>query len=170
MEIAPRSLVRQARASDLTPLVAFADRCTPGTLYRRFHGATPGVVHRELERIASPSSRHRSWVATDADGAVRGTATLAWDAQGTAEVAFLVEDAWFRRGIGRALMGCLAADARRAGAETVVAWIQADNDRAARFLRATAPGARYELSGGELRVTVPLHRARAMPAADQEAA
>jgi ribosomal protein S18 acetylase RimI-like enzyme len=157
--------VRAARSDDLTQLDALLDRCSRETLYRRFHGATGGPMRREVERIAAPGPLHRSWVAVGPDGAIRGTATLAWSAADGAggtgpgrrpEVAVLVEDAWFRRGLGRALLTQLMADARDAGAEVVVAWVQGDNMRAVRFLRAVAPGARIAFDGGELAVSVPV--------------
>jgi GNAT superfamily N-acetyltransferase len=149
--------VRRAGPGDSDALAALAERCSDATLRRRFHGAATRAVQRELDRIAHPTSAHRSWVAL-ADGAVRGTATLARGRDGTVEVAFLVEDAWFRRGVGRALFTALADEARRAGVPEVVATVQSDNDRAARFLRAVAPGGRFVLSGPELAVTIPVGR------------
>jgi GNAT superfamily N-acetyltransferase len=148
--------VRKARPSDLPRLLAFADRCSDATLYRRFHGAAGPPVRRELGRVAAPTATHRSWVAVDTGGDVHGTATLAWGRSGTVEAAFLVEDGWFRRGIGRALFAALAAEARRAGVATVMATIQADNDRALRFLLAMAPSARRAFVEGEVEVAVPV--------------
>lgn len=157
-------VVRGAGPGDLDALVALLERCSDGTVRRRFHGAAPRPIRRELDRIAHPTDEHRSWVAL-AGGDVRGTATLAWGRDGAVEAAFLVEDAWFRRGVGRALFAALAAEARRAGVTAVVATVQSDNERAARFLRAMAPGAGYTLSGPELAVTIPVgHPARRAPA------
>lgn len=156
--------VRHAGPGDLDALIRLVERCSDGTVRRRFHGAAPRPIRRELVRIAHPTDAHRSWVAV-AGGDVRGTATLAWGRDGTVEAAFLVEDAWFRRGIGRALFAALTAEARRAAAPAVVALVQSDNERAARFLRAMAPGASHTLSGPELAVTIPVGRpARREPA------
>jgi GNAT superfamily N-acetyltransferase len=157
-------VVRGAGPGDLDARVALLERCSDGTVRRRFHGAAPRPIRRELDRIAHPTDEHRSWVAL-AGGDVRGTATLAWGRDGAVEAAFLVEDAWFRRGVGRALFAALAAEARRAGVTAVVATVQSDNERAARFLRAMAPGAGHTLSGPELAVTIPVgHPARRAPA------
>ena len=61
--------------------------------------------------------------------------------------------------------GDLRAEPRRAGVPAVVALVQSDNERAARFLRAMAPGASHTLSGPELAVTIPVGRpARREPA------
>lgn len=149
--------VRLARPGDLALLEALLARCSRTTVYRRFHGAGTGPVRRELARIARPTRTHRSWVAVDADGEVHGTATLAWDSKGPPHAAFLVEDAWFRRGTGRALAGALTAEALRARVTAVMATIQADNDRAVRFARAVSGGVAPRFAGtGELEITVPI--------------
>ena len=150
--------LRPARADDLPRLGDLLERCSPETLYRRFHGATHEPMRREIERVAAPDARdrHRSWVAVGCDGAVRGTGTLAWRDDHPPEIALLVEDAWFRRGIGRDLVDQLADDARRSGAEVIVAWVQGDNLRAVKFLRAVAPDARIAFDSGELAITMPI--------------
>jgi ribosomal protein S18 acetylase RimI-like enzyme len=81
-------------------------------------------------------------------------------------MAVLVEDRWFRRGIGRALIGALMAHADRAGLDTITAWIQADNERAVRFIRAVAPRASIRFVGGaELEVQLPVAAASGLVAA-----
>jgi GNAT superfamily N-acetyltransferase len=157
MALLPDIEVRRARPADLDLLEAFLARCSPTTIYRRFHGVAGRAVGREVGRIARPTGTHRSWVALGADGEVHGTATLAWAPTGPPHAAFLVEDAWFRRGIGRALAATLIAEARRTRAPAVVATIQADNDRAVRFARAVSGGVRPRFAGtAELELTVPV--------------
>jgi ribosomal protein S18 acetylase RimI-like enzyme len=149
-------LLRASRAGDLERLRAFIARCSPETLYRRFHGTGPQAIERELTRIAAPADNHRSWVVVDG-GEVRGTASLARSRSGATEMALLVEDRWFRRGIGRALVGELTAHAEFAGLETITAWIQADNERAVRFIRAVAPRASIRFVGGaQFEVQIPV--------------
>lgn len=154
------TVVRPARRDDRDALSALAERASTETLWRRFHGAGDRVVQRELDRIAHPTEAHRSWVALSPDGAIRGTATLATGRDGSVEAAFLVEDAWFRRGIGRSLFTALASEATRAGVPQVVARVQADNERAIRFLRALMPGSQARFVGdGEVEVVVPVSAA-----------
>jgi GNAT superfamily N-acetyltransferase len=161
----PDVAVRRARPVDLAALAAFVARCSADTLHRRFHGAGARPVRRELARIAAPTAAHRSWVAVTTDGQVHGTATLAWSRSGTTEAAFLVEDAWQRRGLGRALFAAVAGEAARAEVDVVVATVQADNDRAVRFLRAVAPGVRPRYVGGaELDLSIPVAAASVAPA------
>jgi N-acetylglutamate synthase-like GNAT family acetyltransferase len=151
----PRT-VRPAGPHDLRALEALVERCSPDTLFRRFHGAVGRVVTHELARVANPSDGHRSWVVEE-QGHLRGTATLAWGADGIAEAAFLVEDEWFGRGVGGALFRAVAAEARRTGTPAVVAMVQADNSRARGFLRHMAPGAQTSFVGmGELEIVLPL--------------
>jgi L-amino acid N-acyltransferase YncA len=149
--------IRRARPSDLAALADLVARCSEATLYRRFHGVAGLHIRRETARIAAPTPAHRSFVAVGPGGDIHGSATLAWARSGTVEVAFLVEDAWFRRGVGRALHAALVREARVAGVATVTATIQADNERALRFLRAVAPHARPRFVGdGEVEVRVPV--------------
>jgi N-acetylglutamate synthase-like GNAT family acetyltransferase len=149
-------LLRASRAGDLDALRAFIARCSPETLYRRFHGTGPRAIDRELTRIASSADDHRSWVVVDG-GEVRGTASLARSRAGATEMAVVVEDRWFRRGIGRTLIGALTAHAELAGLDTITASIQADNEGAVRFIRAVAPEASIRFVGGaELEVQLPV--------------
>ena len=159
--------VRPAGPDDRERLDAFVDRCSPATLYRRFHGAGERPARREMARVAAPSATYRSWVATSPGGDIHGVATLAWGGDGVVEAAFMVEDAWTRHGVGRALFAALARESRRARLGTVRAIVQADNERAVRFLLAVAPGARSRYAGdAEIEVTLPV--TAAMPT--QEAA
>jgi RimJ/RimL family protein N-acetyltransferase len=163
------TVVRPARADDREALAAMTERASNDTLWRRFHGAGRRVVERELDRIAHPTDAHRSWVALSPDGAIHGTATLARGRDGTVEAAFLVEDTWFRRGIGRTLFAAIALDARRSGVHEVVARVQADNERAIRFLRCLRADSRATFVGdGEVEVVVPVPRAE--PAVTRSAA
>jgi GNAT superfamily N-acetyltransferase len=149
--------VRRADAGDREALAAMVDRCSADAIYRRFHGAPGPYVRRALDRISTPTDDHRSWVAAGDDGAIHGTATLAWGHGDLVEVAVLVEDAWRRRGLGRALMAAVAAEAARAGVGTVTATVQADNTGAVDFARALVPTvpARY-LGGTDLEFVVPV--------------
>ncbi|MGH9112360.1 MAG: GNAT family N-acetyltransferase [Acidimicrobiales bacterium] len=162
--------IRPSWPTDVDALAALVDRCSDDTLYRRFHGAAAPYVRREVERVASGTWLHRSWVAV-ADGAIRGTATLAWDRSGETDIAVLVEDTWFRRGIGRALLDRLMTEASRRGVDVLGATVQADNDRAVRFLRGVAPEATVRFAGGaELDVQIPVGRLGRVGVPDRRAA
>ena len=164
--------VRPAVPADLPALIASVDRCSDLTVYRRFHGVAGPAVRRELQRIATPTPDHRSWVAVDPGGGIHGTASLARGRDGTVEAAFLVEDAWFRRGIGRMLFAAVAAGAWRTRVAMVTVTIQAENTRALRFLRAMVPGVRPAFVGDgivEATVDVPALAVRALERAERAA-
>ena len=149
--------VRPAGPADGERLGAFLDRCSPTTLYRRFHGPGEQPARREMARAAAPTADYRSWLALSPGGDVRGVATLASGRDGTVEAAFMVEDAWARRGVGRVLWAALAEDACRSRLATIRANVQADNERAVRFLLAVAPGARSRYAGdAQIEVTLPV--------------
>jgi GNAT superfamily N-acetyltransferase len=141
----------------MAAIVAMAERCSAASLYRRFHGATGAPLRRELARTAAgDDDAHRSWL-VEADGAVRGVATLARARDGEAHVAFLVEDGWQRRGVGRALGRRLHRAARAAGLDEVVADVLADNVPVIRFAKAVYPGVVVAFVGmGEARLTIPV--------------
>jgi GNAT superfamily N-acetyltransferase len=149
--------IRPAEPGSRPALDALVDRCSTETLYRRFHGTATGPISHELDRIAAPTADHRSWLAVSPpDGEVHGTATLAWGPAGP-EIAFVVEDGWRRRGLGRRLFAAALAEAARAGVGSVGATVQADNERALRFVRSVAPGAVSRYAGGnEVEVSVPV--------------
>jgi GNAT superfamily N-acetyltransferase len=153
----PPGVVRPAGPADLPALRALVDRCSFDTLYRRFHGATGAPLRRAMARVAcADGDAHRSWVAV-VDGTLRGVATLARSRSGEVEAAFLVEDAWQRRGVGRALAARLRAEARRSGLASLTAMIQGDNTGAVRFARAVAPGVDVTFDGAaEYRLAIPV--------------
>lgn len=157
--------VRPARPFDLPGLTAFFDRCSPESRYQRFHGAAGPAVRHEIDRITTLSTTSRSWVAVAPGGPIVGTATLAWGSSGEVEVAFLVEDGWMRHGVGRRLFGAMALHADDEGIESLLARVQGGNERARRFLRTVAPGARTRFVGsGEFEVDLPVGPAAALAA------
>jgi N-acetylglutamate synthase-like GNAT family acetyltransferase len=147
--------VRVARPSDLPALERFLARCSPDTLYRRFHGVAGALAQEEVRRTAHPSATHRAVVAV-VDGEVHGIGTLAFGRDGEAEIAFVVEDAWMRRGVGRVLARGVLREARRLRVPRLVAYVQPDNGRARDFFRSIAPGASVRLEDRELIVDIPV--------------
>jgi GNAT superfamily N-acetyltransferase len=89
-------------------------------------------------------------------GGVRGTATLAFGANGEAEIALLVEDDWHRHGVGRALAEAAVDEAGRLGVEEIVAYVQPENFRARDFFRSIVPGASSKFEDREVVVRIPV--------------
>jgi ribosomal protein S18 acetylase RimI-like enzyme len=151
----PALAVRPAAPADLPALERFFARCSPDTLYRRFHGVAGALAHEELVRTAHPSPTHRAVVAVEG-GEVHGIGTLAFGRDGEAEIAFVVEDAWMRRGVGRVLARGVLREARRLRVPRLTAYVQPDNSRARDFFRSIAPGASVRFEDRELVIDIPL--------------
>jgi GNAT superfamily N-acetyltransferase len=107
--------VRPARGADRAALEAMFLRCTPETIYRRFHGQVkafpPGYLTEALASVPS----HYALVACCGTRVV-ALASCRHEPDGTsAELGILIEDAWQRRGLGRSLLALLVAHAESAG-------------------------------------------------------
>lgn len=155
--------VRLAEPLDEQGVAELVGRCSDEALYRRFHGAAKAALRRELRRITEQSAGYPSWVAV-AGGDIRGVASLALLADGGAEVALLVEDAWQRQGVGRALLRSVARHATRRGVREIGAQVLGDNVPALRFFAAVAPVARRTLDHGVVDLAVPVPAAVPAPA------
>lgn len=162
--LAPWDL-RRARPRDEQAVVALYDRLSTESRYRRFHGI-PGdrVVRAEAERVAHCTDGDWSWVAATYDGTVVGVVRLVRAADGSHEIAVVVDDDWHGRGVGGRLVRWALASGARAGVRSVIARVQGDNTAALGLFR-SLPGARAAFDDGEILVTVPTV-APARPAAD----
>ncbi|MGW6936418.1 GNAT family N-acetyltransferase [Lentzea sp. NPDC054927] len=96
-------------------------RCSMRTLFNRYHSGMRTVPRRWLHRLLNPP-RGTTILAQCADQAVALGQLIHTGTPDCAEVSLLVEDAWQRRGVGAALLGALASDARAAGYTELVAW------------------------------------------------
>jgi GNAT superfamily N-acetyltransferase len=111
--------IRPVRPDDATALASMFGRCSAETRYRRFHGVVTEMPASYMRRCLD--GEQRALVAQPVTGGLVGLASAgpALDAPHVHEAGVLVEDAWQRRGIGRALLAGLFAGARDAGAELV---------------------------------------------------
>ena len=73
-----------------------------------------------------------------------------------AEVAVLVEDAWQSRGIGKLLLGRLAAEAGERGVEVFFCLALGENRRVLDLVRAVFADVGYTLIGGAYLIRAPL--------------
>jgi GNAT superfamily N-acetyltransferase len=97
-------VVRRGRAPDVPAIMEMHRRCSPATLRQRYF--TAGQPPRPLlARLAGTSAGGRSLIAATSDGQVVAVANLVTTPpdHDTAEMAFLVDDAWQGRGLGTAL-------------------------------------------------------------------
>jgi GNAT superfamily N-acetyltransferase len=87
-------------------------RCSPITLYRRFHSFTDGQAY--ARGLFMPRAGYHTLVARYGPVCI-GSGDLACSATGSADLAVLVEDAWQRRGVGSRLVSALLDKAVRTG-------------------------------------------------------
>lgn len=108
--------IRPIRPDDAAALVAFHDRLSSETVYRRFFGIHPHLARNEVERFTHVDYRDRLALVAEIEG--RLAAVARYDRRpGTdrAEVAFVVADAYQHLGLGTYLLERLAAAARDRG-------------------------------------------------------
>jgi GNAT superfamily N-acetyltransferase len=112
--------------------MAMLDRCSPATLFHRFHGFTDGAAYfgallRDPLLDQTLLAWHRSCCV--------GLATLGVGTTGILDLGVLVEDAWQRRGVGTLLAASLLDSARATGVTTVHADVLGDDEFILRALR-----------------------------------
>ncbi|WP_312878296.1 GNAT family N-acetyltransferase [Lentzea indica] len=84
----------------------------------------------------------------------------------SAEISLLVEDAWQHRGVGTALLGALASEARAAGYSELVAWCLPSESALVRTAARAGLEATTRREDGLLRVSIaPRGRALKAPVA-----
>jgi ribosomal protein S18 acetylase RimI-like enzyme len=123
--------IRALRPDDQANLLAAVDRTSAQSLYRRFFGAKRSFTEREIAFFVNADFvNHVALVAVAEEGgrpAVVAGGRYVVVSPGKAEMAFVVVDQYQGQGIGAALMRHLAAIARDAGLEELVAEVLPDN-------------------------------------------
>jgi GNAT superfamily N-acetyltransferase len=108
---------------DADNLFAMLGRCSPGTLYGRFHGVTDGTFY--ARQVLATAESKDSYVAWHGQNLV-GLANL-HVSDDTADIGVLIEDAWQRRGVGTALLSALVRRVRERGSRFLRADVLDDN-------------------------------------------
>ncbi len=132
-------LIRPIRPDDEPRIVAFHGRLSPDTRYHRFFSPKEHLppdwahffanvdYHRRLALVAQPIGA--------GEPALMGVGRYDMtDEEGTAEVAFVVEDRWQDKGLGTILFNDLLRAAEARGIRRFRAYVLADNDRMLRLL------------------------------------
>jgi GNAT superfamily N-acetyltransferase len=128
--------VLRPTVADTQAVLAMLARCSPASLYHRFHGFTDGRAYfAALLRDRPAEKTLLAWRGSTCVAA----ATLAVGATGVLDLGVLVEDAWQRRGIGTRLVVSLVDRARAQGVITVHADVLGDNQFILEVLRRIGP-------------------------------
>ena len=123
--------IRALHPSDRTEMLAFVDRSSPETLYRRFFAPKRNFSEREIEFFLNVDFvNHVALAAVLSEGGreeiVGGARYIVSQPRG-AEVAFAVDDPHQKLGIATHLIAHLIAIARSAGLEQFVAEVLPEN-------------------------------------------
>jgi RimJ/RimL family protein N-acetyltransferase len=138
---------RPIEPADRTRLQRFHRRLSVPTVTQRFHGAKLELTEPLARRFTELDGHEAAAIVatTGTRGRIVGVARYARLDPRRAEVAFVVEDAYQGRGIGRKLLERLIALARAEGIEELVAYVLPGNERMLRLLRGAGPtSVRYE--------------------------
>jgi RimJ/RimL family protein N-acetyltransferase len=145
---------------ELAPaLVTFHEALTSATTRNRFFTVHPHLSVDEVVRFTTVDHHDReAFAALDPSGAIVAVARFdrLGPASSTAEVAFVVADAWQHHGIGAALFRLLASRAVAVGIERFVADTLAGNRAMRAVFRQAGYPCREEIDHGVVRVTIDL--------------
>jgi acetyltransferase len=124
-----RMLIRRIQADDAPRLGRLAERLSPEALRLRFFTARKRFTPAQLEQLATVDfERNAAFVAVcPDDDEIRAVGRMVGLAGRSAEIAFVVEDAFQEQGIATELLHHLAAFARSKGLEEFVAVVLAEN-------------------------------------------
>jgi GNAT superfamily N-acetyltransferase len=136
--------VRAVSSGDVERLRRMFSRSSPATIYRRFHSPFPRVPEWAIERLASAESL----VAAVGDEVVGHAMYVCTEDGREAEAAVVVEDGWQSMGIGKLLLGGLAAEGRQRGIEAFTCVTLAENRRAFLLVAAVFAEVGYALEDG----------------------
>jgi RimJ/RimL family protein N-acetyltransferase len=156
-----RLTIRPIQPDDAPRLQAFHARLSPESIYLRFLSPHPVLSASEAEQFTNVDYQSRlAFVATRLEGqeeSIVGVArydVLGPSRPGAAEAAIVVEDDYQGRGVGTRLADCLVAYARDHGIRTIVAEVEAENERMLNFIRRSGLPATKKLENGVLEIQV----------------
>ncbi|RAS61338.1 acetyltransferase (GNAT) family protein [Lentzea atacamensis] len=159
-------VLRPGTNEDEDAVAGLHTRCSMKTLFNRYHSGMRTVPRRWLHRLLNPP-RGTTILAQCADQVVALGQLLHTGEPTSAEVSLLVEDAWQRRGVGTALLGALAEDARAAGFRELVAWCLPSENSLVRTAERAGLDTTTRREDGLLRVSMaPRGRALSTPITD----
>ncbi|HEX2315030.1 MAG TPA: GNAT family N-acetyltransferase [Thermomonospora sp.] len=150
--------LRPIRPGDAERMRAFYKRLSPESIYYRYFSPRPRLTDREIEHFTTVDHDDRvAFIATIGNEMV---AVVRYDRihdqPGTAEVAFLVEDAHQGRGLGSVLLEHVAAAARERGLRRFVAHVLPDNRRMTKVFREVGYRAQQRFEDGIIQLVLDL--------------
>ncbi len=133
--------LRPITPQDRTELFAFHERCSQRTHYLRFFSAKPHLRPDEAAYLCAVDQHARGALVVidpDSPSSIHGVGRWEPVADDAAEIAFVIEDGYQGRGIGRALVKSILAEVMKAGYSKAVADVLAENGAMRTLLRQAA--------------------------------
>ena len=159
--------LRPIRPTDADALQDFHSRLSEQTRYFRFFGPYPTLPQRDLERFTVVDHDRRVAIVAVLGGRIIGVARYEGLDAGSAEVAFVIEDAHQGRGLGPLLLEHLASAARERGITRFEADVLPTNRRMLAVFRAAGFGADRHFDSGTVHVTFAIEPTAASLAASR---
>jgi GNAT superfamily N-acetyltransferase len=162
----PGVSIRAATPGDEERLRRMFSRLSLKTIYQRFHLPYPRVPERTLALMLDVDHQDKeSFLVVVGGEEVVGHAMYVWsDNARVAEVAFVIEDRWQSKGVGRLLLSQIAEEARIRGVEYFIGEVLGENRRVLGLLNAVFSEVRYVMRDGLYHFRVPLQTLK--PAVD----
>jgi ribosomal protein S18 acetylase RimI-like enzyme len=160
-------LIRSVTAHDCAAIGSFVAGLSPEARFYRFFTPASPLSSGVLQGMCGAARTTDALVATDG-GAIVGHA-MAADSTGPggdreSDIGVVVADRWQRRGVGSALLRCLAARAAERGVSVLAMDVLPENRTMIGLISRTWPGAAYTFHPDAVSVRASL---AAMPAAGE---
>jgi GNAT superfamily N-acetyltransferase len=153
----PGVSIRAATSGDEERLRGMFSRLSLETIYRRFHLPYPRVPERTLALILNVDHQDKeSFLVVVGEEVVGHAMYVRSDNERVAEVAFVIEDGWQSKGVGKLLLSRIAEEARARGVEYFTGEVLGENRRVLGLLNAVFSEVRYVMRDGLYHFRVPL--------------
>jgi GNAT superfamily N-acetyltransferase len=157
--------IRAATPGDKEGLRRMFSRLSSKTIYRRFHLPYLNVPERTLALMSDGDHHDKEILLAVVGEEVVGHAMYVLsDNERDAEVAFVVEDRWQSKGVGKLLLARIAGRARSRGVEYFTGDVLGENGRVLGLLNAVFGEVRYVIGDSLYHFRAPLRTLR--PATD----
>jgi GNAT superfamily N-acetyltransferase len=150
-------LLRPIRSDDDEKIVDFHSRLSFDSVYRRYFSIHPELSTMEVRRLVNVNYEHRfAFVVLDGNDLVAVGRYDRLPETATADLAFVVSDAYQHLGLGKRLLAALAAAAWQRGIQEFAAeTLFTNRDMMSVFLHSGFP-VRSERLGGDISVHFPI--------------
>jgi GNAT superfamily N-acetyltransferase len=150
--------IRVATPNDKEKLRKMLSRLSSKTIYRRFHLVYPRVSEQMLDLILDVDhyDKESLFAITEKEEIVGHAMYVKLADSGDAEVAFVVDDEWQSKGVGKVLLAEIAEKARLRGVETFSGQVLGENRRVLDLLDAVFDEVGYVMRHSLYHFRVPL--------------